>query len=120
MTLVVDRLQDDGTGNSDAVQDIIDGRAKASLRYDQSNTTLVYSFNISSSTDQSTGEAQHSFTNNMLSADDYAPSTAAMVTSQDTVVVTGSEQASMFDTFARQSGNLSDETIGVSVHGTLA
>jgi hypothetical protein len=55
MTLVVDRLQDDGTGNSDAVQDIIDGRAKAYVSSNSDGTTTRASFNISSMTDRGTG-----------------------------------------------------------------
>jgi hypothetical protein len=67
MTLVVDRLQDDGTGNSDAVQDIIDGRAKAWGVVDQTQAghPLTDSFNISGTTDSGTGTTKMSFTNNM-------------------------------------------------------
>jgi hypothetical protein len=55
MTLVVDRLQDDGTGNSDAVQDIIDGRAKAWGNINSSGNPQQ-TFNVSSGSDDGTGQ----------------------------------------------------------------
>jgi hypothetical protein len=69
MTLVVDRLQDDGTGNSDAVQDIIDGRAKAWARVDNSQN-IEQELNISSLTDNGTGYYDLNFNNN-FSASSY-------------------------------------------------
>jgi hypothetical protein len=73
MTLVVDRLQDDGTGNSDAVQDIIDGRAKAWANINQGGGhSLVQSLNCSSITDVSTGKSDVSITNAFASSGGYS------------------------------------------------
>jgi hypothetical protein len=66
MTLVVDRLQDDGTGNSDAVQDIIDGRAKAHVGFDGNSPSVpAVALNVSSITDNGAGDQDVNFTNNM-------------------------------------------------------
>jgi hypothetical protein len=70
MTLVVDRLQDDGTGNSDAVQDIIDGRAKVwgAITFSGGTPTLQQSHNVSSVTDVGVGVTDFNFSTSYASS----------------------------------------------------
>lgn len=64
MTLEVDNLKDSGTGNTDAVQDIIDGRAKAwATANDAGNISRA--FNVSSATELTAGSYRYSLTNAM-------------------------------------------------------
>jgi hypothetical protein len=64
--VLTNTLEDAGTGNSDAVQDIIDGRAKAWVN-GSVGASPNEAFNISSGTDQGTGDYDYFFSNAMKS-----------------------------------------------------
>jgi hypothetical protein len=118
MTLVVDRLQDDGTGNSDAVQDFIDGRAKAWVRSSNSANPDT-SFNVSSGTDNSTGNYAFDLINSMDQTGYPCPSSA--YETAGTIVngyqgQTSKLNVAVFD----DAANAKDDRSSVCIFGTLA
>jgi hypothetical protein len=121
MTLVVDRLQDDGTGNSDAVQDLIDGRAKACGSVDQTSTghpLLGFSLNVSSTTDVSGGLTDIEFTNAFTEQFDYSPvGTGGLLEGG-----VDNRSSSQVRVVSRDSSgvNTDADQCGFASHGTLA
>ena len=71
-TLKVTNIQDTSGGNSSTTEEIFEGRAKAWVNFNGMNTVSIRdSYNVSSITDNGTGDFTHKFTNNM-SNDDFA------------------------------------------------
>jgi deoxyhypusine synthase len=118
MTLVVDRLQDDGTGNSDAVQDIIDGRAKAWV-YGNNNATIQKSFNVSSSTDNGVGDYIYDFTTSMDDQNSVFPASGR--TSAAVMCTAANDGSTGVNVFINDSGGSAEDRFhSVAAFGTLA
>jgi deoxyhypusine synthase len=118
MTLVVDRLQDDGTGNSDAVQNIIDGRAKAWV-HGNNNAAIQKSFNVSSGTDNGVGDYIYDFTNNMDDSDSAFPASGR--TNAPVMCTALDDGSTGVDVFINdESGSAEDRFHSVAAFGTLA
>jgi hypothetical protein len=117
MTLVVDRLQDDGTGNSDAVQDFIDGRAKAwgAITFSGGTPTLQQSHNVSSVTDVGTGITDFNFSTSYASSE-FSAATSNNRSSNNNVFAGTTEVSKTRTTVS----NNVDNDNSVSTFGTLA
>ena len=71
-TLKVTNIQDTSGGNSSTTEEIFEGRAKAWVNFNGMNTVAIRdSYNVSSITDNGTGDYTINFTNAM-SNNDYA------------------------------------------------
>jgi len=60
-TLKVNQLQDTSGSNTSTAAQIASGRAKAWVRFDQTNDSIQASFNVSSITDVATGKTDINF-----------------------------------------------------------
>ena len=60
-TLKVTTIQDTSGGNASTSEQIANGRAKAWVRFDQTNDSIQASFNVSSITDVATGKTDINF-----------------------------------------------------------
>jgi len=68
-TLKVNTLQDASGGNSSTAEQIAQGRAKSWVQFDGRNTpSITDSFNVSSITDNGTGDYDVNFSTNMSNA----------------------------------------------------
>ena len=72
--LRVDTLTDASSGNSTAMSTVFNGTAKAYSRYDISTNTQNNSYNISSTSDDGTGEFTINFSNNFSSGNEVVHS----------------------------------------------
>tara|TARA_Y100000114_G_scaffold74507_1_gene68330 strand:+ start:223 stop:588 length:366 start_codon:yes stop_codon:yes gene_type:complete len=61
-TLKVNNLQDASGGNSSTPGEILSGRAKAWIRFDQSNNSIQASYNVSSISDEGSSRTDINFT----------------------------------------------------------
>lgn len=67
-TLNVNTIQDTSGSNSSTPAEIVNGRAKAWVSYDGSTNNVRSSYNVSSVTDNATGDFTVNFDNNLSSA----------------------------------------------------
>ena len=86
-TLKVATIQDTSGNNSSTPAEVAEGRAKAWVNFDGSGTVAIRdSFNVTSITDNSTGNYTTNFTNAMAN-DDYAAICGYQASSSQTYVV---------------------------------
>jgi len=98
---------------------VLSGTAKAWFYYDQPTPSLVNDYNVSSVTDNSTGNYTVSFTNNLASTDYTSPGTVL----NTTLVVHNSSSLTTSGftcTVRNASSTLLDLVSTCSVHGNLA
>ena len=97
------------------------GVAKAWVQYNQTTPVVNDSVNISSVTDDSTGQFTHNFTNNMNNDDcaiSSTPTGNARMNTTYASITTGSFQIRSYQIYS--TDNYVDTTSGSSVHGDLA
>ena len=92
-TIKVTNIQDTSGNNSSTSEEIFEGRSKAWVNFDGSGTVAIRdSFNVTSITDNSTGNYTTNFTNAMAN-DDYAAICGYQASSSLTYVVNTVSQA---------------------------
>ena len=92
-TIKVTNIQDTSGNNSSTSEEIFEGRSKAWVNFDGSGTVAIRdSFNVTSITDNSTGNYTTNFTNAMAN-DDYAAICGYQASSSLTYVVNIVSQA---------------------------
>lgn len=110
---------DAGTGKSVGAEYVTDGVAKMWGSYSADGTTIGDSFNVSSLTDNSTGQQYSNLTNSMANAD-YAGS-VALQTVSTTMNFGETATAGQFRHYAfTTSSSYSDNAQLVTVQGDLA
>ena len=91
-TLKVNTIQDASGGNSSTASQIAEGRAKAWIHFDGQDTVAIRdSFNVSTLTDNGTGDYTISFTTAMANTN-YAVSTSQPAQHNFTQAILGIEQ----------------------------